>query len=51
MASTSNIQILERFQLKALHITVDEPWYVQNAVIRRDLQIPTVTEQIHHYSF
>jgi hypothetical protein len=42
-ASTSNIEILERFQSKALCMTVDAPWYVPNTVIRRD-QIPTVKD-------
>jgi hypothetical protein len=28
-ASTSNIEILESFQLKALCMIVDTPWYVQ----------------------
>jgi hypothetical protein len=50
MASTSNIEILERFQLKALRMIVDAPWYVSNTVIRRDLQIPTVKEEIRRYS-
>jgi hypothetical protein len=49
-ASTSNIQILERFQLKALRMMVDAPWYVPNTVIWRDLQIPTVKEEIRRYS-
>jgi hypothetical protein len=49
-ASTSNIDILKRNQLKALRMTVDTPWYVPNTVIRMDLQIPTVKEEIHHYS-
>jgi hypothetical protein len=49
-ASTSNIEILERFQSKALSMIVDEPWYVPNTVIRRDLQTPTVKEEIHRYS-
>jgi hypothetical protein len=49
-ASTSNIQIIERFQLKALRMIVDAPWYVQNTVIRRDLQTPTVKEEIRSYS-
>jgi hypothetical protein len=49
-ASTSNIEILERFQLKALRMIVDAPWYVPNTVIRRDLQIPTVKEEMCHYS-
>jgi hypothetical protein len=49
-ASTSNIEILERFQWKALRMIVDAPWYVQNTVIRRDLQTPTVKEEIRRYS-
>jgi hypothetical protein len=48
--STSNIEILVRFKSKALHMTVDTPRYVQNTVIRRDLQIPTVKEEIRRYS-
>jgi hypothetical protein len=32
-ASTSNIEILERFQSKALRMIVDAPWYVPNTVI------------------
>jgi hypothetical protein len=47
---TSNIEILERFQSKALRMIVDAPRYVPNTVIRRDLQTPTVKEQIHRYS-
>jgi hypothetical protein len=49
-ASTSNIEILERFQSKALRMIVDSPWYVPNMVIRRDLQIPTLKEEIRRYS-
>jgi hypothetical protein len=49
-ASTSNIEILESFQSKALLMIVDAPWYVPNTVIRRVLQIPTVKEEIHRYS-
>jgi hypothetical protein len=29
---------------------VDVPWYVPNTVIQRDLQIPTVKEEIRRYS-
>jgi hypothetical protein len=29
---------------------VDAPWYVPNTLIRRDLQIPSVKEEISHYS-
>jgi hypothetical protein len=49
-ASTSNVEILERLQSKALCMIVDAPWYVPNTVIRRDLQIPTVKEEIPRYS-
>jgi hypothetical protein len=48
-ASTSNTDILERFQSKALRMTVDAPRYVPNTVIRWDLQIPTVKEEIRRY--
>jgi hypothetical protein len=50
MVSTSNIEILEQFQLKALRMIGDAPRYVLNTIIRRDLQIPTVTEEIRRYS-
>jgi hypothetical protein len=49
-ASISNTEILERFKSKALRMIVDAPWYVPNTVIRRDLQIPTVKEEIWRYS-
>jgi hypothetical protein len=31
-------------------MTVDAPCYVPNMIIRRDLQIPTVKEEIRRYS-
>jgi hypothetical protein len=43
-------ELLERFRSKALRMIVDAPRYVPNTVIRRDLQIPTVTEEIRRYS-
>jgi hypothetical protein len=43
---TSNIEIPERFQSKALSIIVDAPWYVPNDHIRRDLQMTSVKEEI-----
>jgi hypothetical protein len=49
-ASTSNIEIPERFQSKALRMIVDAPRYVPNTVIRRNFQIPTVKEEIRRYS-
>jgi hypothetical protein len=33
-----------------MRMIVDAPWYVPNTVIRRDLQIPTVKEEIRRYS-
>jgi len=36
-ASNSNLEILERFQSNVLRIIRDAPWYVPNAVIKRDL--------------
>jgi hypothetical protein len=48
--TTSNIEILKRFQSKALRKIVDAPWYMPNTVIRRYLQIPTVKEEIRRYS-
>jgi hypothetical protein len=47
-ASTSNIEILERFQSKALRMIADAPWYeyVPNVILRQDLQIPSVKEEI-----
>jgi hypothetical protein len=49
-ASTSNTEILERFQWKALRMIVDAPWYLPITVIRKNLQTPTVTEEIRRYS-
>jgi hypothetical protein len=49
-ASTSNIEILERFQSKPLRIIVDAPWYVPNNHIRRDHQMTSFKEEICRYS-
>jgi hypothetical protein len=49
-ASTSNIEIIERFQSKAVRIIVDAPWYVPNNHIRRDLHMTSVKEEICHSS-
>jgi hypothetical protein len=45
-ASISNIDILERFQSKALRMAVGAPLHVPNTVVPRDLQTPTVEEAI-----
>jgi hypothetical protein len=49
-ASTSNIEILERFQSKVLRMIVEAPWYVLNTLIRRDFHCPTVKEEIRRFS-
>jgi hypothetical protein len=41
---------IERFQSKVLRLIVDAPWYVSNSVIRNDLQIPTIKEEISRFS-
>jgi hypothetical protein len=48
--STSNIEIIERFQSKELRMIVDAPWYVPNDHIHRDLQMTSVKEEIRCYS-
>jgi hypothetical protein len=50
MALTSNIEIPEHFQSKALCVIVDTPWYVLNTVSWRDLHKPIAKEEISHYS-
>jgi hypothetical protein len=49
-APTSNIEILEGFQSKALRTITDASWYVPNALLRRDLHIPSVKEEIQRLS-
>jgi len=49
-ASNSNIDILERFQSKALRIITDAPWYVPNAVIKHDLQVASVRQELRTFS-
>jgi hypothetical protein len=49
-ASTSNIEIMERFQSKTLRIIVDAHWYVPNTLIRRDLQLASVKREISRIS-
>jgi hypothetical protein len=49
-SSTSKLEILDRFQPKALRLIVDAPWLVQDTGFRRDLHAPTVIEEIRRYS-
>jgi hypothetical protein len=50
MASAPNKEILEHFRSKALRMIVGASCYVPNTVIGRDLQMPTVKEEIRRYS-
>jgi hypothetical protein len=47
-ASTPNVKNIECFQSKAFRMIMDESWYVSNTVIRKNLQTPTVKEEIRH---
>jgi hypothetical protein len=49
-SSTSNMENLECFQYIVMRTIVDAPWYVSNTVIGKDLQTPTVKEEICHYN-
>ena len=49
-ASTSNIEILQRFQSKVLRKILSAPWYVTNEVIHNDTKIPKVSEEISKFS-
>jgi hypothetical protein len=45
LENTTHVQH-RNFQSKALRMITDAPWYVPNAAIRKDLQIPTVKHEI-----
>ena len=49
-ASASDLEILERFQSKVLRIITVAPWYVPSTVLKSDLQVPTVTQEVKNYS-
>jgi hypothetical protein len=49
-ASTSNIEILQRYQNKVLRATVNSPWYISNKVLHTDLKVPTIREEITKFS-
>lgn len=49
-ASTSNIEIIRRFQSKTLRAITNAPWYVPNETITHDLAIPTINEEIQKFS-
>jgi hypothetical protein len=45
-ASNSTIKILEIFQSKVLRIITDAPRYVPNAVIKRDIKVLSVRQEV-----
>lgn len=49
-ASTSNIEILQRFQSKTLRSITNAPWFVSNKIIHNDLNIETIKSEISAYS-
>ena len=49
-ASETNIDIIQRFQNKALRTIVNAPWYVRNDDLHRDLQIDKVKTVIKQYA-
>jgi hypothetical protein len=49
-ACHSNIETLQRFQNKALRTFVNAPWYIPNSLLRTDLQMPTVRDEIMKFS-
>jgi hypothetical protein len=50
-ASTSNIEIPQRFQNKLLHTIVNAPWYVPNKQLHTDLGISPVREETTNISY
>lgn len=48
--STSNLEILQRFQSKTMRLLTDAPWFVRNANLHKDLQIPTIRDEISRRS-
>jgi len=49
-APHSNIEILQRFQNKALRTMVNAPWHVPNKLLHTDLQMPTIREETTKFS-
>jgi hypothetical protein len=43
-ANDSNIEMIQRYQNKVPKCIVNEPWYVRNSGLHRDLGIETVTD-------
>ena len=44
------MEILEGFQSKVLRIFTDAPWYLVSAVIKRDLKVLSIRQEVRTYS-
>lgn len=49
-SSSSNVEILQRYQSKTLRLITNSPWYVNNNNIHNDLGVPKVRNEISRYS-
>jgi hypothetical protein len=49
-SSSSNIEILQRFQSKTLRKLLSAPWYVSNKIIHEDTKIPFIRDEISKFS-
>jgi endonuclease/exonuclease/phosphatase family metal-dependent hydrolase len=49
-ASETNINTIQTFQNYVLRNIVNAPWYVRNSDLHRDLQVPTVKDEIKKYA-
>jgi hypothetical protein len=45
-----NTAIIQRFQNEVLRNIADEPWYVRNAELHRELKMDIVTAEIRRYA-
>lgn len=49
-ASSSNVEIIQRFQSKSLRKIANAPWYVANTTLHQDFKIPVIKEEISRLS-
>lgn len=48
--SNSNVEILQRFQSKALRSIVNAPWFITNKMLHTDLNVPFIKPEISRLS-
>jgi hypothetical protein len=46
---TTAVEILERFQAKALRVIADAPWYIPNAMLHREPRVSTVKHTVKNF--